>query len=93
MLIVSGLAFYAPGARPDQQRKPTRPQQSLLVDTASVQSVDGELIIETTGEVPLLEEDLFDFTLVEGLGGITPRWQGRGFSQRSSYFFVMRGIE
>ena len=51
ILIVSGLAFYALGARPDQQRKPTRPQQSLLVDTASVQSVDGELIIETTGEV------------------------------------------
>lgn len=51
LLISSGMAFYALGARPEQKRKTTTKPQGLLVDVAQVESIGNELIIETTGEV------------------------------------------
>ena len=51
ILAVSGLTFFALGARPEPQRKGEARQKELLVKTVAVQALGDELVLETPGEV------------------------------------------
>ncbi|MEM9367571.1 MAG: hypothetical protein AAGD07_16385 [Planctomycetota bacterium] len=51
ILVGSGVAFYALGSRPEVTRKPRTAPRATVVDTAEVRTLDGPLVIETTGEV------------------------------------------
>jgi multidrug efflux pump subunit AcrA (membrane-fusion protein) len=51
ILVGSAVAFYAMGSTPEVPRKPRAAAKATVVEVAEVQSLDGPLSIETTGEV------------------------------------------
>lgn len=51
ILVGSGVAFYAMGARPDVPRKKRSAPEATVVEVAPAELLDGPLVIETTGEV------------------------------------------
>jgi multidrug efflux pump subunit AcrA (membrane-fusion protein) len=51
ILVGSAVAFYAMGSTPEVPRKPRATAKATVVEVAVVQSLDGPLVIETTGEV------------------------------------------
>ncbi len=51
ILVGSVVAFYAMGSMPEVPRKPRAAAPATIVEVAEVQSLDGPLVIETTGEV------------------------------------------
>ncbi len=51
ILVGSVVAFYAMGSTPEVPRKPRAAAPATIVEVAEVQSLDGPLVIETTGEV------------------------------------------